>query len=372
MLEDESGRVRLTGPFLQSELLVTGCIVAVMGTENANGDFEVIDSKIPDLPKHPPASTDSHASTSKGQKVAIVSGLNITGTSDNSLALDMLMEWLLGESASPELQASAAQITRLIIAGDSLAEANPLNSRDDHLPNASTSGKKASHKKYGYDSASYDPAPVLQLDLLLATLLPSIPVTLLPGASDPANVSLPQQPLHAALFPRSRAYAAAASVANPAVNTSAKAAKQNVRVEDAGTFHPTTNPTLFSIGDNLFLGSGGQTIDDISKYISECTPLELMEYTLRWRLVAPTAPDTLWCYPYQSADPFVLRDGRCPHVYFVGNQAHFATTIVSGHDGQKVRCISVPKFSETGQVVLLDLESLEIEIVRFDVFEQPI
>jgi DNA polymerase delta subunit 2 len=36
MLEDESGRLRLVGTPLANEMLVTGCIIAVMGTENAN------------------------------------------------------------------------------------------------------------------------------------------------------------------------------------------------------------------------------------------------------------------------------------------------------------------------------------------------
>ena len=43
-----------------------------------------------------------------------------------------------------------------------------------------------------------------------------------------------------------------------------------------------------------------------------------MERSLQWRHLAPTAPDTLPCYPFCDTDPFVL--GECPHVYFVGNQ----------------------------------------------------
>ncbi len=46
--------------------------------------------------------------------------------------------------------------------------------------------------------------------------------------------------------------------------------------------------------------------------------LKLMEGTLQWRHLAPTAPDTLPCYPFCDTDPFVL--DACPHVYFVGNQ----------------------------------------------------
>lgn len=372
MLEDESGRLRLIGIPLQTELLVTGCIIAVMGTENSDGDFEVIDIKVPDLPLQPTRGTVSskrtpksnspmHEEAKEGGKVAIISGLAITGESGDSLTIDMLMEYLLGELASPAAQANAARITRLIIAGNSLAEATPLPARDDNLPSAG--GKKAvATKKYGYDSSAYNPAPTAQLDQFLSTVLPSLPITLLAGASDPANVSLPQQPLHPALFPRSRAYAAGPTSAAPA-------GKKSAPQPDTHPLHPATNPAFFTIAGQLFLGSGGQTINDIAKYVDPADSLELMEHTLRWRLLAPTAPDTLWCYPYQSEEPFVLADGWCPHVYFVGNQGKFGTSVVEGPEGQRVRCVAVPKFAETGEVVLLDLETLDVEVVRFEVWE---
>lgn len=55
---------------------------------------------------------------------------------------------------------------------------------------------------------------------------------------------------------------------------------------------------------------------------------------------------------------------QCPHVYFIGNQPRFDTTIIEGQSGQRVRLITVPKFS-TGEVVLLDTETLEVEIAKF-------
>ena len=385
MLEDESGRLRLIGVALEREMLVTGCIVAVMGTEDANGDFEVIDVKVPDLPAHPapedlaPKSADSggelKASSEGHGKAAIVSGLGISGSSGDSLALDLLMEFLLGESTSPSLQATASQITRLIIAGNSIAEGNLQP--DAVNPSAASSNRKAAHssnKKYGYDSSAYNPAPTAQLDLFLSTLLPSLPVTLLPGASDPANVSIPQQPLHPALFPHSRAYASPPTQAQP---TDAPPVRKPRKVANTYPLHPTTNPTFLTVGNNLILGTSGQPTDDISKYISSTpnsspstpaeTTLDLMEATLRWRLIAPTAPDTLWCYPYQNSEPFVLEEGWCPHLYFVGNQEAFGTRVVRGEEGQEVRCVSVPRFAETGEVVVVDLETKDVSVIRFQV-----
>ena len=59
----------------------------------------------------------------------------------------------------------------------------------------------------------------------------------------------------------------------------------------------------------------------------------------------------------------------CPHVYFVGNQPAFETTLIEGPVGQSVRLIAVPRFKETGEVVLLDMETLEVELVKFDILE---
>ncbi|KAL8798395.1 MAG: hypothetical protein Q9182_006689 [Xanthomendoza sp. 2 TL-2023] len=358
MLEDESGRLRLIGTPLQLAMLVTGCIIAVMGTENANGDFEVIDMKVPDLPRQPQRWERDEASAvlsnptgkkrksgseekrSEGGKVAIVSGLGISGDRGDTMTIDLLMEYLLGEACDPLEQASVSKISRLIIAGNSIAEGTPLTLRDDD--------KKAS-RKYGYDSSAYNPAPTEHFDNFLATLLPSIPVTLIPGESDPANVSMPQQPIHPAMFPRSRNYAAMPGSTEP------------------GWFDSVTNPWEGDVDGWRLMGTGGQPIDDVFKYVEGDERIEMMENLLRWRCGAPTAPDTLWCYPFQDNDPFVIEE--CPHVYFVGNQPRYDTVVIEGPVGQKVRLICVPKFRETGEIVLLDTDTLEPEIVKFEVFE---
>ncbi|KAL8685184.1 MAG: hypothetical protein Q9218_007916, partial [Villophora microphyllina] len=359
MLEDESGRLRLIGTPLQLTMLVTGCIIAVMGTENANGDFEIIDLKVPDLPRQPQrwerddASTtisngtgskkrksDAEQNRTEGGKIAIVSGLGISGDQGDTLTLDLLMEYLLGEACSPSEQSTVSKISRLIIAGNSISEGTPLASREDE--------KKAS-KKYGYDSSAYNPAPTARFDDFLATLLPSIPITLIPGETDPANVSLPQQPIHPAMFPRSRNYSAQPGSLEP------------------GWFDSVTNPWEGDVDGWRMMGNGGQPIDDVFKYVEGDGRLDMMECLLRWRCGAPTAPDTLWCYPFQDRDPFVIEE--CPHVFFVGNQPRYGTMVIEGPAGQAVRLICVPKFRETGEIVLLDTDTLEPEIVRFHVYE---
>lgn len=62
---------------------------------------------------------------------------------------------------------------------------------------------------------------------------------------------------------------------------------------------------------------------------THCTyRLDLLSQTLTWRHLAPTAPDTLTCYPFADDDPFVLQ--QCPHVLFAGNQPAFETRLQEG------------------------------------------
>ena len=392
-LEDESGRIKLVGDKLQSLFLVTGCIIAAMGTENANGELEVIDIKFPDLAPQPdrwalskpPATkgvgkpkgspdadeemTDAR-SRGSGGKIAIVSGLAFSGTdASHSLELNLLLEYLLGEALDPAAQQELAQVSRLIIAGNSI-------SLEDRRPvvDESQKEKKAQQKKYGYDASSYNALPSQLLDEFLASLLPTMPVTLLPGAQDPATASYPQQPIHTAMFPTARAYAA------PPAS------------DEQGWFDTVTNPWEGELDGWRVLGTGGQNIDDISKYVDSEDRLGMMEATCRWRCTAPTAPDTLCkcrpldrlppstssaplsvpparslmplagSYPFQDDDPFVMK--TCPHLYFVGCQPQFGTRQVTGPEGQTVRLIAVPSFAATQEIVLVDSETLEVSTVK--------
>ncbi|KAI1044324.1 hypothetical protein LB505_007137 [Fusarium chuoi] len=361
MLEDESGRIRLVGDVLKTVNLVTGCIIGVMGTENANGELEVIDIKFPDLPPQPDRWNLSKPNSEKAKtkdededmadaseakkgksKIAIVSGLSFSGTdASHALELQLLSEYLLGEAMTPLSQIDASHISRLVIAGNSISTTDRKPpAADEALP------EKKAQKKYGYDASAYNPLPSQLFDAFIAELLPSIPITMLPGAQDPANASYPQQPVHPAMFPSARAYARDPTA--PATQP--------------GWFDTVTNPWEAELEGWRFLGTGGQNVDDVFKYVGSDDRLGMMEAMCRWRCCAPTAPDTLWSYPFQDDDPFVMQ--TCPHLYFVGNQPHFSTKVIHGPEGQSVRLVTVPSFAETKELVLIDTETLEVEKVK--------
>ncbi|WEW60016.1 DNA polymerase delta small subunit Cdc1 [Emydomyces testavorans] len=406
MLEDESGRLRLTGTLLHSALLVTGAVVAVLGTENANGDFEVVDVKVPDLPPQPARwerdttepGTAKRKRDSTGpsdgaprKKIALVSGLGITGTSGDTVALALLANYLLGyaegdskQEETGSIPTRSAQISRLIIAGNSLGSdvSASLEEQDENA--AVKPNKKRQAKKYGYDASAYNASPITHLDNFLAEILPSIPITLMPGETDPANFALPQQEIHRAMFPRSRNYCSPprAGLDGPS--------------SEPGWLDTVTNPWQGDVEGWRLWGCSGQNVDDVLRYVSldnddnnngnengedsnGDTRLRLMEAMLRWRCAVPTAPDTIWCYPFQDYDPFVLQ--ACPHVFFVGNQPTFRTAVIEQsmssssmdmegeYQPSRVRLVTVPRFSETGEMVLLDTETLEVEVVRFGTWE---
>ncbi|KAK0626556.1 DNA polymerase alpha/epsilon subunit B-domain-containing protein [Immersiella caudata] len=361
MLEDDSGRIRLVGSVLKSHILVTGCIIAAMGTENINGEFDVIDIQIADLPPQPgrwelskpsqndtkkepkPKSEDVEMSGSPSaapsKKIAFVSGLEFSGTdTSHAMDLNLLLEFLLGDVVDPATQAELSQISRLIIAGNSIA------SEAKEHPAEDPAERKSAHKKYGYDSSSYNPLPSQLLDKFLSELLPSMPITLLPGAHDPANASYPQQPIHAAMFPKARAYTVLPGSTEP------------------GWLDTVTNPWEGEVEGWRFLGTGGQNLDDMCKYVPDNNRLGLMEAMCRWRCSAPTAPDTLWAYPFQDDEPFVMK--KCPHLYFVGCQPEFGTRVIQGPDGQMVRLIAVPSFAATREIILVDTETLDVSRVK--------
>lgn len=309
MIEDESGRLRLTGSLLATTHLVTGAIVAVLGTENSGGDFEVIDIRVPDLPRQPRRWEHSkennvgNKDNGGGGKIAIVSGLGITGNSSDTLVLDLLTDYLLGYTGSSAtkdessgLPPDPSKIARLIIAGNSLGSSV---STDAAAATDDADRPKKNHvKKYGYDASTYNPSPIMQLDSFLAEILPSIPVTLMPGENDPANYSLPQQGIHRAMFPTSRAY-----MSDPPTGD---------QLPEAGWFDSVSNPWEGDVEGWRIWCSSGQNVEDVLRYLDFAdadtttsandgdtseSRLRVLEAMLRWRCGVPTAPDTLCMIP---------------------------------------------------------------------------
>jgi len=231
---------------------------------------------------------------------------------------------LMGKTGIPEVQKMMSQVSRLIVAGNSLSSATQDRSVLD----------KARYLLRNNMAASIE--AIQQLDDFMFQLASSMPVDLMPGPHDPANFVLPQQPLHHCMLPQSY---------------------------HCSTFRTVGNPYSCRIGGRLVTGTSGQPINDILKNSTLETALDALEKTLEWRHMCPTAPDTLGCYPYDNDDPFIF--DQCPDIYFAGNQDVFADRLWKSVQGQSVRLISIPRFSQTATVVMIDVNTLECHTLSF-------
>eukprot|EP01083_Nonionella_stella_P067767 179467_1 len=320
VLEDSEGRIELTG--MDTSKWVTGVVVALKGYQNHGADFVVEDVCVPGLPPQKPLSEEKPPGS---RFVVLTSGFQIGKASTEILPFQMMIDYVTGFLGGGQEQQFCSKIVRVIVAGNSLVEC------EVDLDDISTS------KRNRKDSPVT--TPLRELDLYLTQLVASVPVDLMPGASDPTNYSLPQQPLHRSLLPSAGTYDSLGRV---------------------------SNPHKLEVDGISFLGSSGQNIDDINRLCLLDDNLEALANTLRWRLLCPSAPDTIACHPETDDDRFVLTD--CPHVYFAGNQKKFATKLLE-EDGKTVRLINIPSFSESHTVVMLDLDTLKCHPIKFDVPE---
>ena len=159
MIEDESGRIQLIGDRLKRANLVTGVIVGVLGMETSDGGFEVADLCYAGMP--PQESDPDVAPPSKGddkmdvdgaslilpynepgltcladggdphELVAFISGLLLDDENCNDVNMAMLAEFLVGELDVK----TSSRISRLVIAGNSLAPVVLLPPEDEETDN---------------------------------------------------------------------------------------------------------------------------------------------------------------------------------------------------------------------------------------------
>ncbi|XP_075210012.1 DNA polymerase delta subunit 2-like [Lycorma delicatula] len=325
ILEDELQRIMLLGN-IDIHSVVTGIICAVMGNEDQSGKFHVEDVCWVGAP----APTRTLSCVESDRYLVILSGLDMSQNGD-LFSLQLMIDWITGWLGDADDQQRQAKIARLVIAGNSVR--STPEAKNNKVIQTLT-----------IEESSSTLSAVEQLDEFLEQLVEFITVDLMPGQFDPTNHSIPQQPLHYCMFP--------------------KASKFN-------SLNGVTNPYCFQIEDRLVIGTSGQPITDISLYSDLTDSLNILESTLKWGHLAPTAPDTLSCYPYYDDDPFIL-DSQ-PDIYFAGNQPKFETKIidVNCNDGSvhKTRLVCVPRFADSKTLAVINLSSLDCYPVSFGVFD---
>ncbi|CAL1543262.1 unnamed protein product [Lymnaea stagnalis] len=320
IIEDELQRIILVGQ-LKCQSSVTGVIAAVLGMEpdDQKGKFYVEDYCFQELPSQMP-----RPMIDEEKFILFVSSFEFGGQEERSFQMQMLADLVSGQLGDPDQLKASSAICHVIIAGNCLSRSTQDR---DSLSKAKYLSKKSS-------AGSVD--AIRSLDSFLMELVTSVDVTVMPGEYDPSNFTLPQQPLHPCMLPQSSRY---------------------------NTLHCQTNPCELTVEGIRILGSSGQPIDDILRYSEIDSSLEALENTLVWGHLAPTAPDTLGCYPFVKDDPFIVSE--CPHIYFAGCQKEFSRKVYKGPSHQEVLLLTIPKFCQTGEAVLVSLKTLEAQPISF-------
>ncbi|CAG9765572.1 unnamed protein product [Ceutorhynchus assimilis] len=313
-MEDEVQRYQILN--LDHLKLVTGITCALLGSDVGKGKFQVNDFVFASFRTQ----IDRPVFT-RATYVLFLSGLDFTHQEKHSVNLQLLTYWIGGLLGDSE---RVSQVCRVIIAGNSIST-EPTK--------AKTTISMVSKVNDAPDSIE----AVEAFDEFLLHLCQLVDVDVMPGQYDPSNHILPQKPMHFCMYPQSAQYK---------------------------SFNQVSNPYKCQIGGLSFTGTSGQPIKDIMRFSEVTDSLEALQCCLEWNHLAPTAPDTLGCFPFYQNDPFIIEE--CPHVFFAGNQEKFASKMVQGDDNQEVCLISLPEFSQTHQGVLLNLESLICHTVSFE------
>ncbi len=372
VLEDPSGRVELN--FAPSKEawkleLVTGIVVGVKGGINPGSNlFDVHELYYPtigqhrDVPNNPHTNDDDNPIDNEDACVLLMSGLDCGGydtkrNSSTSLKRELLIDYITGHlhNNNDHNPNNESSISRVLIAGGGCAK--PIRPENASFSWSTTKAKKS--KEELQQQMKEMTAPIRELDLFLSEICAyGIPVDYIPGLYDPTNANWPQKPIHECLVPNAQ------SCTNMLIRS--------------------TNPYEASIGGKVFLGSDGLNVSDLRLYLGEkvvneqeelkeeskkeidivtVPNVQALESSLKFNHMVPTGPDSVPTFPFDEKDPFVIH--HVPDVYFCGNCEKFETKVVNVKD-VKVRLVCIPSFVKTGQVILMNLNSMQCKVIEFD------
>lgn len=324
-LQEGDESIELKGD-IRIDQLCTGICLAAKGRVNPNGSGFLVDDVCFSIRDH--VEPVDRPLKEKDYYIAIVSGLGFSKcmAKNQTLArsLNLLFDILSGNSNF----IMDKTIVNLIIAGNSIGQKARAEEKDTDEEKRIPAWNKQV-QSYTFDA-------IKLLDKFLANIGQYMHVDVMPGLLDASNYLWPQQPMHPCLFPN--AY----------------------RVK---TVRCVTNPHQANYYGVEFLGTSGQNIDAIRSCTTLSESTEIMRNILEWGHISPCSPDVLHSYPFSDRDPLVL--DHYPDVFFAGNQAEF--NLSSFETEQKtIHLISVPSFEEKMLAILVNLRTLQSEMIAFN------
>uniref|UniRef100_A0A0R3S4D4 DNA polymerase delta small subunit n=1 Tax=Elaeophora elaphi TaxID=1147741 RepID=A0A0R3S4D4_9BILA len=324
--EDDDQIVRLSGDFVMDEL-ATGCVVGIYGMQLDNDIFQVSQviwpSKAPQ-PTYPILSDDRY--------VVFVSGFSFTGQADKDaekiFSLDLLQKWLCGSLPLLGKERNIVErIVRLVVAGESVAiteqgreftTAARYLIKNEECPNVEC---------------------MAHMDKFLSKISSLLEVDVMPGLGDPSTYLMPQQPIHRAVF--------------------------EMGSKHGKMLNLVTNPYQFSLEGVHILGTSGECLSDLKRFTKKLNGIELLGKILQWQHLAPTIPDTVDGFPFMDRDPFIIES--FPHILFAANQPEASYAVVEYEENRHTLLLSIPSFTKTFSMVLVNLRNLEVIEHNFSV-----
>jgi DNA polymerase delta subunit 2 len=349
-LEDESGRVHVQMPPTHQHALVTGVVVGVKGTVGLDGIMQATDVF---YPKQSPCETlKPEGESDADAKVLILSGLNASST-----VRELLLTYLSGMVDTGR----ACQISRLLVGGRCESADLPV------------------------------------IDAMLTYIVGSlgIPVDIMPGDGDCTTAQWPQKPLFQGLIRsayNSSSHGMLSLAPNPylaqykdklvlavdgvsvksvqeqslmyqgstTVVTLDVVMKESIEKESQDTDANVTPEVVMEDANDSQATNGHTTCAQHDAW-QPLSDMDALQRTLEWSHICPTGPDRVPTVPCLEYDPMVLPP-PAPHVYIAMDCKAFATRV---HESLETRLVCVPSFSQTGQAVLLHLDSCKVEVLQF-------
>lgn len=330
-LEDSSGRIKINSELstcIKVNEIITGIPVAMKGCLDEKGLFIVNDYEFYNNIDY----TTTPMTIKEGNDVILfVSGLHFDNNNQdgkNTLARQLLMDFIQGKNKSSELNELSSTLSRVIICGNSIYSLPET----EMVEKGSFSKSELNARVYKSILSNYD-----SFDSFLNILSHYIPVDVMSGIDDNNTIFFPDTPINKVMLPRCK----------NALNK---------------TLHLVGNPYMFTLNDLSFIGTSGENINNIRQCSSIRNTLDIMQSTLRWGHLAPSAPNDLRSYPFDN-DPMVI--DTIPDVYFVGGQKVFENKIVEVN-GRNVMMISIPEFSSTLSAVIYNTKTEEVKEIKFN------
>ncbi|VDK77197.1 unnamed protein product [Litomosoides sigmodontis] len=325
-LEDDNQIVRLSGDFALDEL-ATGCVVGIYGMRLEDDIFQVNQmiwpTKAPQ-PVYPVLNDDRY--------VAFVSGFSFTGQADKDaekiFSLDLLQKWLCGVlPLSGKERDTVERVVRLIVAGESVA----ITERRKQFTTAARYQIK--------NEKCPNVECVAHMDEFLSKICSLMEVDVMPGIGDPSTYLMPQQPIHRAVF--------------------------EMGSRHGKMLNLVTNPYQFILEGVHILGTSGECLSDLKRFTEKFSGIELLSEILQWQHLAPTIPDTVDGFPFLDRDPFIIES--FPHILFAANQPEASHVVVEYEGNRRTLLLSIPSFTKTFSMVLVNLRNLEVIEHNFSV-----